>query len=1741
MKISCNLNYIKSNIWVTNSDVKFWPLGWFNEIYISRPPNHTWINFLANLEAEIWHDSKSPVYYSIKSGNDEEAFAVNQLTGDIYLMTSLDYETKNLYDLLVVATTAGGSSATHLLIAIQDVNDEPPVFHKDLYSINITEEETIGLPRLLTTVSAVDGDLDQPQEIIYSLSGPGVDINNPENSRFLINETSGQIFLRKALDRDPPDGQPVWRLTAFGQDAKGTGLVGHTTVTVNLRDINDNAPVFPEEVYYGSVSEGSPAGQSVMTMNAEDADDSMEESHATLTYTIERNVMDGSKPIFNIGSESGVIKTIVCCLDREKTADYSIHVVAMDGGGLKGTGTASIKVKDINDQFPKFTEAEWEVDVTESEEVSQLDKAILTVAVKDEDETNTFFYKVIEDSGYGADKFQMDTNSDGTGSLKIKKVLDYEDPRQRKGFRFKIMVNDNGREINEHSHVDYAWINVNLLDSNDNKPSFENANKSVFKYEYAEIGSALETFTAHDSDNKGNSKVSYSIYSKSDPNRQFTIDKTGTVRLQRALDREKFDKHIINVLAIDDGDPPQTATATLTVNVGDFNDNAPKLVEGYRPILMENLTPRDIMQVEATDDDNAENGNGSPFYFQLDPSASNEILASFKVENINSGALGNGSAIVSSLLTFDREIQDEYHIPIIIKDAGTPQMIGTSTLTVIVGDENDNAMSSGTKDILVYTNYLQSSEIEVGRVYVNDSDDWDLPDKEFSWLSEPHPSFHLNIDTGMITMNRGTEEGKYFLKFKVNDHKHIHFDVLAEVIVTVKKVHDITVLNSGSLRIANIGDENFIRKSIGVNNKKVQSKINKLHKSLLKAIRVPSEVIDIFSVQLYQANPPIVDIRFSVRGSKEYNEIELNSVISENLIDIQLETGLNISMVGINECLYENNHCRGSCTNNFFITGQPYLVDANTTALVGIETKVIAECNCGSRTFLIKESCQPNPCHNGGKCYYTKSGIACKCPHKSDGPRCQKVSLTFRGDGYVWLPPIATCEQSHISLEFIATDRDGLMFYNGPVSNQKLGEHTITDYIALELNDGQLHFFIDFGSGSLMLKIISKFPLNDGHRHKVDIYWDTKIVDIIVDPCVEGDAMMYERRDTQTENYSKCQASGTMPPYNEYLNLNTPLQVGGLEKELPEPKLFGWHHSPIGRPFSGCIKKLMINSELIDLVGENILNNAEIGCSLQQSSCGNQSAVESDCSSGACSATVLAQKCQCGPGWTGQGCIEQTVPSFFGPESVVKYALSFKPDVYKTEISLRFRTWQPNGALFHISDVKKEKYFVVEIKNGYLQLRYNLKSERTQEHVLSLSVLSVNDGEWHLVRAKRDVSSAVLLLDGGEGRRYNETRPLSSHGLLDIGKQAFIFAGGVGEYTHSNTYSIINDFKQGCLDDIRLNGYQLPLPPSHNSSNWAQATVVHNVKEGCESSPQCVNITCLAPLICKELWMNHECGFPIIYMSQRMEDMIRCLSSIARTAIFNNSSNTIRLSCINNNVTGRDIKQIVFGCKSSMPIQHNFMTVLIVLPIYLKNNNNNTRKCMNDPCIKSCKRKKKITLYNLRLMLLTLWYLPFQRQRMHQYTNIFNLTVISIIKCMTSNDLQGNMCTKQIACWSNDLVITEQYFARRISVRLAKISVDKYGGLYCKMHNFVGWTKPVIDNNHYIREQQQNQDIDELRPIIDIVRRFYVGYSPGPPSDIRLKIYHFDREIQRVLSVSIFMYRVLVVGGRDTGFAFKSK
>ena len=102
---------------------------------------------------------------------------------------------------------------------------------------------------------------------------------------------------------------------------------------------------------------------------------------------------------------------------------------------------------------------------------------------------------------------------------------------------------------------------------------------------------------------------------------QFAIAEDGTVSIQRQLDRETSPAHQIKILAIDDGDPPKTATATLTVIVEDINDNSPRFLKNYRPVLPEHSPPRKVVEVLATDDDDRSKGNGPSFTFRMDPNA----------------------------------------------------------------------------------------------------------------------------------------------------------------------------------------------------------------------------------------------------------------------------------------------------------------------------------------------------------------------------------------------------------------------------------------------------------------------------------------------------------------------------------------------------------------------------------------------------------------------------------------------------------------------------------------------------------------------------------------------------------------------------------------------------------------------------------------------------------------------------------------------------------------------------------------------------------------------------------------------------------------------------------------------------------------------------------------------------------------------------------------------------------------
>lgn len=50
-----------------------------------------------------------------------------------------------------------------------------------------------------------------------------------------------------------------------------------------------------------------------------------------------------------------------------------------------------------------------------------------------------------------------------------------------------------------------------------------------------------------------------------------------------------------------------------------------------------------------------------------------------------------------------------------------------------------------------------------------------------------------------------------------------------------------------------------------------------------------------------------------------------------------------------------------------------------------------------------------------------------------------------------------------------------------------------SDFISIELDRGQPRLLIDFGSGTLELKVKTKKTLDDGEWHKIDVFWDTEV------------------------------------------------------------------------------------------------------------------------------------------------------------------------------------------------------------------------------------------------------------------------------------------------------------------------------------------------------------------------------------------------------------------------------------------------------------------------------------------------------------------------------------------------------------------------------------------------------------------------------------------------------------------------
>ncbi|TWW61809.1 Cadherin-4 Retinal cadherin [Takifugu flavidus] len=159
-------------------------------------------------------------------------------------------------------------------------------------------------------------------------------------------------------------------LRAHAVDMNGNQVENPIDLYIYVIDMNDNRPEFQNQVYNGSVAEGSKPGSSVMQVTATDSDDSTT-ANGMVRYRILSQTPHSPIPnMFTINSETGDIVTVAAGLDREKVSQYTIIVQAtdMEGNlnfGLSNTATALISINDINDNPPELTvrTSQLEVDV----------------------------------------------------------------------------------------------------------------------------------------------------------------------------------------------------------------------------------------------------------------------------------------------------------------------------------------------------------------------------------------------------------------------------------------------------------------------------------------------------------------------------------------------------------------------------------------------------------------------------------------------------------------------------------------------------------------------------------------------------------------------------------------------------------------------------------------------------------------------------------------------------------------------------------------------------------------------------------------------------------------------------------------------------------------------------------------------------------------------------------------------------------------------------------------------------------------------------------------------------------------------------------------------------------------------------------------------------------------------------------------------------------------------------------
>ncbi|XP_064209205.1 protocadherin gamma-A11-like isoform X29 [Anguilla rostrata] len=441
-------------------------------------------------------------------------------------------------------------------------------------------------------------------------------------------------------------------------------------VTVEILDINDNAPNFKKSEMRLEISESALPGARFVLERALDPDVGINDLQSYSLKPTDNFVLKvHNQP--NGGKKVEIV--LQKAMDREKQDELSLLLTAADGGEPQLSGTVQIRINvlDANDNTPVFTQTVYKSNIPESARAGTL---LTTVSARDADAGSNghVTYSVTSSIDGVSELFAIDEEN---GEVTLVGELDYE---KSKHYQIDVEAKDHG------GLSDSSKIIVKVIDVNDNSPVINVISKSRSIPENSPPDTVIAMIGVQDPDSENNGRVRCTL----NEHIPFTIKSTSndffSLITEGVLDRETDSEFNVSVTCSDEGVPALSSRILLTVRISDVNDNAPVFQKNvYEAHIKENNSPgMSIFSVQAIDSDWNQNARVS---YMLEEGAVNGASVSSYV------SVNSDSGVVHALRSFDYEQIKDFQFRVKAQDGGSPPLSSNVTVKIFIQDQNDNA------------------------------------------------------------------------------------------------------------------------------------------------------------------------------------------------------------------------------------------------------------------------------------------------------------------------------------------------------------------------------------------------------------------------------------------------------------------------------------------------------------------------------------------------------------------------------------------------------------------------------------------------------------------------------------------------------------------------------------------------------------------------------------------------------------------------------------------------------------------------------------------------------------------------------------------------------------------------------------------------------------------------------------------------------------------------------------------